>query len=199
MAPKPSSYVEYLWLWRIYEFKQKSAQDSTFAIFGWSETRAKSLLLLKNRLLIRISENLKEQKSNDKLLFDEKQASRSTFAPQKGIKIKKAKNRTRSLKLAENQAETRKWWFLNPFWTSKCTKKHVFIVLRSLKCRKYRTNRPKVAIYDPKFAPKRGFLFEFWSFRPFFAQKSASRSSFARVTPKNLHEKPNPTRCTIPR
>ena len=51
----------------------------------------------------------------------------------------------------------------------------------------------------PIFGSKRGFLFEFWSFRPFFAQKSASRSSFARVTPKNPHEKPKPTRCTIPR
>ena len=85
----------------------KNALGSTFAIFGWSETQAKSLLLLKNRLLIRISEILKEQKSNEKLLFDEKRASRSTFAPQKSIKIKKAKSRTRSLKLAENQAETR--------------------------------------------------------------------------------------------
>ena len=100
MAPKPESYVEYVWLWRIYEFKQKNAQDSTFAIFGWSETRAKSLLLLENRLLIRISEILKKQNSNEKLLFDEKRASRSTFAPQKNIKIKKAKSRTRSQKLA---------------------------------------------------------------------------------------------------
>ena len=143
MAPKPESYVEYVWLWRIYGFKQKNAQDSTFAIFGWSETRAKSLLLLKNRLLIRISENLKEQKSNEKLLFDEKRASRSTFAPQKSIKVKKAKSRTRSLKLAENQADTRKWCFLDPFWNSKCTKKDVFIVLRSLKWRKYRTQTTK--------------------------------------------------------
>ena len=87
MAPKPQSYVKYVWLWRIYEFKQKNAQDSTFAIFGWSETRAKSLLLLKNRFLIRISEILREQKSNEKLIFDEKLASRSTFAPQKNIKI----------------------------------------------------------------------------------------------------------------
>ena len=65
----------------------KNAQDSTFAIFGWSETRAKSLLLLKNLLLIRISGILREQNSNEKLIFDEKLASRSTFAPQKGIKI----------------------------------------------------------------------------------------------------------------
>ena len=143
MAPKPQSYVKYVWLWRIYEFKQKNAQDSTFAIFGWSETRAKSLLLPKNLLLIRISEILKKQNSNEKLLFDEKWASRSTFAPQKSIKIKKAKSRTRSLKLAENQAETRKWCFLEPFWASKCTKKDVFIVLRSLKCRKYRTKTTK--------------------------------------------------------
>ena len=86
----------------------KNAQDSTFAIFGWSETRAKSLLLLKNRILIRISEFLKKQNSNERLIFDEKRASRSTFAPQKSTKIKKAKSRTRSLKLAENQAETRR-------------------------------------------------------------------------------------------
>ena len=139
MAPKPQSYVKYVWLWRIYEFKQKNAQDSTFAIFGWSETPAKSLLLLENRLLIRISEILKKQNSNEKLLFDEKLASRSTFAPQKSIKIKEAKSRTRSLKLAENQAETRKGCFLDPFRASKCTKKDVFIVLRSLMWRKYRT------------------------------------------------------------
>ena len=69
----------------------------------------------KNRLLIRISEDLKEQKSDETLLFDEKRASRSTFAPQKSIKIKKPKNQTRSLKLPENQAETRKLCFLNPF------------------------------------------------------------------------------------
>ena len=143
MAPRPESYVEHVWLWRIYDFKQRNAQDSTFAIFGWSETRAKSLLLLENRLLIRISEILKKQNSNEKLLFDEKRASRSTFAPHKSIKIKKAKSRTRSLKLAENQAETRKWCFLDPFWGSKCTKKDVFIVLRSLMCRKYRTKTSK--------------------------------------------------------
>ena len=143
MAPKPESYVEYVWLWRIYEFKQKNAQDSTFAIFGWSETRAKSLLLLENRLLIRISEILKKQNSNEKLLFDEKRASRSTFAPQKSIKIKKAKSRTRSLKLAENQAETRKWCFLNPFWASKYRKNNVSIVLRSLMWRKYRIKTTK--------------------------------------------------------
>ena len=51
----------------------------------------------------------------------------------------------------------------------------------------------------PIFGSKRGFLFEFWTFRPYFAQKSASRSSFARVTPTNLHEKLKPTRCTITR
>ena len=51
---------------------------------------------------------LKQQNSNEKLIFDEKRASRSTFAPQKSTNIKKAKSRTRSLKLAENQAETRK-------------------------------------------------------------------------------------------
>ena len=87
MAPKPESYVKYVWLWRIYEIKEKNDFRSTFAIFSWSETRAKSLLLLKNLLLIRISEILKEQNSNEKLIFDEKRASRSTFAPQKNIKI----------------------------------------------------------------------------------------------------------------
>ena len=143
MAPKPQSYVKYVWLWRIYEIKQKNAFRSTFAISGWSETRAKSLLLLKKRLLIRISEILKEQNSNEKLIFDEKRASRSTFAPQKSIKIKKAKSRTRSPKLAENQAETRKWCFLDPFWSSKCTKNEIFIVLRSLMCRKYRAKTSK--------------------------------------------------------
>ena len=138
MAPKPQSYVKYVWLWRIYEIKQKNAFRSTFAISSWSETRAKSLLLLKNRLLIWISEILKEQNSNEKLIFDEKRASRSTFAPQKSIKIKKAKNRTRSPKWTENKAETRKWCFLDPFWSSKCRKNVVFIVLRSLKWRKLR-------------------------------------------------------------
>ena len=143
MAPKPQSYVKYVWLWRIYEIKQKNPFRSTFAISSWSETRAKSLLLLKNRLLIRTSEILKKQNSNGKLIFDEKGASRSTFAPQKSIKTKKAKSRTRSLKLAENQAETRKWCFLDPFWGSKCTKKEVFIVLRSLKWRKLRAETSK--------------------------------------------------------
>ena len=52
--------------------------------------------------------NLKEQNSNEERFFDETRASRSTFAPQKSIKIKKAKSRTRSLKITENQAETRK-------------------------------------------------------------------------------------------
>ena len=83
--------------------QEKNVFRSTFAISDWSETRAKSLLLLKNLLLIRISEIIKERNSKG-----EKRASRSTFAPHKSIKIKKAKNRTRSLKLAENQAETRK-------------------------------------------------------------------------------------------
>ena len=64
----------------------KSARDSNSAIFGWKKARAKSLLLLKNQL-VRISEILKEQNSNEKLIFDEKRASRSTFAPQKNIKI----------------------------------------------------------------------------------------------------------------
>ena len=76
-------------------------------------------------------------------MFDEKRASRSTFAPQKSTKIKKAKSRTRSLKLAENQAETRKGCFLDPFRTSKCMKKEVFIVLRSLMCRKYQAKTTK--------------------------------------------------------
>ena len=143
MAPKPQSYLKYVWLCRFYEIKQKNAQDSTFAISGWSETRAKSLLLLKNRLLIRVSEFLEQQNSNERLIFDEKLASRSTFAPQKSTKVKKAKSRTRSLKLAENQAETRKLCFLDPFWGSKWTKKDVFIVLRSLMCRKYRTQTSK--------------------------------------------------------
>ena len=48
---------------------------------------------------------------NFKLLFDEKRASRSTFAPQKSIRIKKTKSRARSVKLKENQAETRKLCF----------------------------------------------------------------------------------------
>ena len=52
--------------------------------------------------------NSEGAKLNEKLLFDEKRAHRSTFAPQESIKIKKATSRTRSLKLAENQAETRK-------------------------------------------------------------------------------------------
>ena len=50
---------------------------------------------------------LKTAKFERLLIFDEKRASRSTFAPQKSIKIKKVKSRTRSLKSAENQAETR--------------------------------------------------------------------------------------------
>ena len=49
----------------------------------------KCLLLLENRLLIRTSDILEEQKSNEKLIFNEKLASRSTFAPQKSSKIKK--------------------------------------------------------------------------------------------------------------
>ena len=66
----------------------KKAQDSDSTIFGWKKkTRAKSQLLLKNQLLIRISQILKERNSNEKLIFDEKRASRSTFAPQKSIKI----------------------------------------------------------------------------------------------------------------
>ena len=72
---------------KVWRNQTKNAQDSTFEIFGWKKTRAKSPLLLKNRLLIRISEILKQQNSNEKLIFDEKQASRSTFAPQKSIKI----------------------------------------------------------------------------------------------------------------
>ena len=90
-------------------------QDSNSTISGLKKTRAKSLLLLKNQLLIRISKILKEQNSNEKLIFDEKRASRSTFAPQKSIKIKKAENQTRSLLLTENRAETRKLRFGGPF------------------------------------------------------------------------------------
>ena len=134
-----------MWLWRVDETKQKNAQDSTFEIWGWKTTRAKSLLLLKNRLLIRISEILKQQNSNEKLIFDEKRASRSTFAPHKSIKIKKAEIRTRSLLFTENGAETRKWCFLGPFWASKWTKKEEFIVVRSPMWRKYRT---KTTIFD---------------------------------------------------
>ena len=65
--------------------------------------------------------------------------------------------------------------------------------------RKGTQEAPKMSKNDPKFAPKICFLFEFWSFRPYFAQKLASRSSFAQVNPSNLHEKPKPTRCTITR
>ena len=93
---------------KVWRNQTKNAQDSTFEIFGWKKTRAKSPLLLKNRLLIRISEILKQQNSNEKLIFDEKRASRSTFAPHKSIKIKKAEIRTRSLLFTENGAETRK-------------------------------------------------------------------------------------------
>ena len=117
--------------------KEKNAQDSNSAICGWKKTRAKSVLLLKNQLLIWISEILKERNSNEKLIFDEKRASRSTFAPQKSIKIWKAESRARSLLLTENGAGTRKWCFLWPFWASKWTKKDEFIVLRSLMWRKY--------------------------------------------------------------
>ena len=83
-----------------------------FCDFRLEKTRAKSLLLLKNQLLIRISEIFKQQSSNEKLIFDEKQTSRSTFAPQKTIKIKKAESRTRSVFFTENGAETRKLCFL---------------------------------------------------------------------------------------
>ena len=83
----------------------------TFVMFGWNKSRAKSLLLLKNLLLILLSEILKERKSNEKLVSNEKQASRSTFAPRKSIKIKKAKSRARTLLLREKVAETRKCAF----------------------------------------------------------------------------------------
>ena len=58
-----------------------------FCDFRLEKTQAKNLLLLKNLLLIRIPEISKEQKSNEKLIFEEKLASRSTFAPQMNIKI----------------------------------------------------------------------------------------------------------------
>ena len=93
----------------------KKRPGLVFCDFRLEKNRAKSLLLLKNRLLIRISEILKEQNSNEKLIFDEKRASRSTFAPQKSIKIKTAESRTRSVFLTENGAETRKGCFLGPF------------------------------------------------------------------------------------
>ena len=91
-------------------------------------------------------------------MFDEKLASRSTFAPQKSIKVKKAKSRTRSLKLTENQAETRKGCFLDPFRASKCTKKDVFIVLRSLMCRKYRTKTRFSLDFGLKIDPSRASI-----------------------------------------
>ena len=61
-----------------------------FCDFRLEKNQAKNTLLLKNLLLIRISEILKKQNSNEKLMFNEKRAYRSTFAPQKNIKIKKA-------------------------------------------------------------------------------------------------------------
>ena len=60
--------------------------------------------------------------------------------------------------------------------------------------KKYQNSNKK-----PISAPKISFLFEFWCFRPYFAQKSASRSSSAQVNPSNLNLKPKPTRCTITR
>ena len=67
----------------------KNAQSTTFAMFCGNKSRTKGLLLLENLLLLRVSVILEEQKSNEKLIFNEKLASRSTFAPQKSIKIKK--------------------------------------------------------------------------------------------------------------
>ena len=145
MAPKPWSYVEYVWLWRFGEIKQKTPRTRILWFSARKKTRAKSLCLLKNWLLIRIAEILKEQNSSEKLIFHEKRASRSTFAPHKNIKIKKAEIRTRSLLFTENGAETRKWCFLGPFWASKWTKKDEFIVVRSSMWRKYRT---KTMIFD---------------------------------------------------
>ena len=42
-----------------------------FCDFRLEKNLAKSLLLLENQLLIRISEILKEQKSNEKLIFEQ--------------------------------------------------------------------------------------------------------------------------------
>ena len=105
---------------------KKTPRTRILRFSAGKKTRAKSLLLLKNLLLIRISEILKEQNSNEKLIFDEKRASRSTFAPQKSIKIKKAESRARNLFLTENGAETRKGRFLTffeTFWSLKMDEK----------------------------------------------------------------------------
>ena len=63
--------------------------------------------------------------------------------------------------------------------------------------RKGTQEAPKMSKHDPKLAPQKGFLFEFWSFRIHFAWKWASLLSVAQVSPSNLHDKPTPTKCTI--
>ena len=57
----------------------------------------------------------------------------------------------------------------------------------------------KTRIRD-RFPPRKcAYYLSCLSFRPYVAQKFASRSSFAQVNPSNLHEKPKPTRRTITR